>query len=77
MAIFGLGAFYDGKTDMTDDFVSNGVACIGWSRHDAEPLHNMIRHMKVGDIIYIKAHPPSQGLIIKAIGIILDDVIID
>ena len=73
MAVFGLGAYYNGTTDMTDDFLSNGVACIGWRRNDALPLHRIIRHVKMGDIIYIKAHPPTQGLIIKGVGIVVDD----
>jgi hypothetical protein len=73
MAVFGLGAFYDGTTDMTDDFLSNGVACVGWPQNDAPPLHRIMRHIKMGDIIYIKAHPPTQGLTIKGVGIVTDD----
>ncbi len=73
MAVFGLGAFYNNTTDMTDAFLSNGVACIGWARNDAPPLHRIIRHIKMGDIVYIKAHPPNQGLIIKGVGIVMDD----
>ena len=73
MAIFGLGAFYGDSEDMASNFLSEGVACIGWSRDDAAPLHSMMKHIKVGDIIYIKAHPPAQGLTIKAVGIVVDD----
>ncbi len=73
MAVFGLGAFYDSTTDMSDDFLSNGVACVGWARNDAPPLHRIMSHIKMGDIIYIKAHPPTQGLIIKGVGIVTDD----
>jgi hypothetical protein len=29
--------------------------------------------MKIGDIVYIKSHPPSIGLIIKAVGIVTND----
>ena len=71
MAIFGLGAFYE--EDMTDLFLSNEVACIGWNYNDAPSLHKLMRYIKVGDIIYIKSHPPTQGLIIKAVGIASDD----
>ena len=73
MAVFGLGAFYDSTTDMSDDFLSNGVACVGWARNDAPPLHRIMSHIKMGDIIYIKAHPPTRGLIIKGVGIVTDD----
>lgn len=59
MAVFGLGAFHD-TDDMTDDFLSNGVACIGWVPNDAPPLHKIIKHIKIGDIVYIKAHPSTH-----------------
>jgi hypothetical protein len=75
MAVFGFGAYYDGTTDMTEDFLSNGVACVGWSRSDAPTLHRIIRHIKMGDLVYIKAHPPPQGLIIKGVGIVENDEI--
>ena len=71
MAIFGIGAMYD--KDVTDVFVDNSVACIGWSYDDAPALHNMMASMKVGDIVYIKSHPPDLGLTIKAIGIVTDN----
>lgn len=71
MAIFGMGAFYE--EDVTDSFWLNGVACIGWSYEDAPTLHRLMRRIKIGDIIYLKSHPPSEGLIIKAIGLVLND----
>ena len=73
MGIFGLGAFYQEEGDMTQVFLSNGVGCVGWSYQDAPGLHRLIRHVKVGDILYIKAQPATKGLIIKAVGIVLDD----
>jgi hypothetical protein len=33
--------------------------------------------LKVGDIVYIKAAPPGQRIMVKAIGIIIDDQIRD
>ena len=71
MAIFGLGAYYDGK-DVTDDFIGNGVACIGHTSVNAPSLHRLMDSIKVGDIIYLKSYTPSQGLVIKAVGIVLD-----
>jgi hypothetical protein len=73
MAVFGIGAYYDGTTDMTDAFLSNGVACIGWPAHEAPPLHKLMGHIRMGDIVYIKAQPPNQGLTIKGVGIVTDD----
>ena len=73
MAIFGLGAFYQEVGDVTDSFLSRGVACVGWGYEDAPALHRLMRHIKVGDIIYLKSYPRTQGLRIKAIGVVLDD----
>ena len=58
---------------MTESFLSNEAACVGWSYRDAPSLHRLMNHIKVGDIIYIKSYPLAQGLEIKAIGIVLDD----
>ena len=71
MAIYGLGAYY--QQDVTSEFLSNEIACVGWDITDAPALCNMMAHIKVGDIIYIKSHPIDQGLIIKAVGVVVDD----
>jgi hypothetical protein len=73
MAIFGVGAFYDGRTDVSMDFLKRGVACVGWPKEDAPPLHNLLRRLHVGDIVYIKAHPPGRKLTVKAVGIVTND----
>lgn len=75
MAIFGLGANYEGE-DMTAAFLENGVACIGWSYDDAPSLHQIMRSIKVGDIVYLKSHPPSVGLIVKAVGLVHDSAVV-
>ena len=73
MAIWGLGAFYSETGDVTQSFLSHGVGCIGWDNRDAPDLHRLLSRIRIGDIIYLKAHPPSQGLIIKAVGIVIND----
>ncbi|SRR6266542_1611783 len=73
MAIYGIGASYGGQEDVSQGFISKGLACVGWRESDAPPLHAILRHFKVGDVVYIKAHPPSVGLIIKAVGIVISD----
>ena len=75
MAIFGIGAYYDGTTDMSGTFIAEGFACIGWKEWHGPGFHNIMRHIKVGDVIYLKAFPPNVGLIIKAVGIVTDDKI--
>jgi hypothetical protein len=75
MAIYGVGAYYD--EDVSADFVKNNLVGVGWSYQEAADLHQFIRSLKVGDIVYIKAAPPGQNIIYKAIGIIIDDQIRD
>jgi hypothetical protein len=70
MAIYGIGASY-GDIDVSPHFIKRGLACIGWDEKKAQPLHAMLRHFKIGDIVYIKSHPPSIGLIIKAVGVVV------
>lgn len=71
MAIYGVGAFY--HHDVSGDFVSKGLACVGWDEKDAPSLYKLLKHVKMGDIVYIKSHPPNIGLIIKAVGIVTGD----
>jgi len=76
MAVLGLGASYNnGTRDMTNAFLNNGVACVGWMAADYPALHKFFKHIKMGDIIYIKAKTPQVGLIIKGIGVVVDDTI--
>lgn len=74
MAIFAVGAYYD--TDVSDKFIYENIAGPGWSNEEAPELHQFIRTLKVGDIVYIKSSPPSsKNIIVKAIGVIIDDQI--
>ena len=68
MAIFGIGAYYD--SDVTEDFLKQGYACVGWSEEEAPPAHSILRHLRTGDIIFIKSYTPKYGLTIKAVGIV-------
>lgn len=69
MAIFGVGAMY-GEQDVSSDFITKEVACVGWDEKESQTLHSVLKHIKTGDIVYIKSHPPHIGLIIKAVGIV-------
>ncbi|MBR5433616.1 MAG: hypothetical protein IK117_04195 [Bacteroidales bacterium] len=68
MAVFGLGSNYEG-TDMTEKFVKNKVACIGYEPDETPTLYNVFKSIKVGDIVYLKSKSPNSGLKIKAVGI--------
>lgn len=75
MAIFGIGAFYDG--DVSDEFIDNNLIGTGWTNVDAPELHEYFTTLKVGDIVYIKAAAfGSADITVKAIGIITDNVIL-
>ena len=71
MAVFGFGSNFGGKNDVSTDFVRQGVACVGWSKKEAPTLHILLKHIKTGDVIYLKSHPPNIGLIIKAVGVVV------
>lgn len=77
MAIFGVGAMYGGTNDVSEDFITRGIACVGWPETEAPSLHNLLKHIKTGDIVYIKSHPPTVGLIIKAVGVVIVGDIIE
>lgn len=74
MAIYGIGSHYGSTEDMSQDFINNNCACVGWAQSDAPGLHRAISSIKIGDIIYIKSYPPNVGLIIRAIGIVTDNI---
>lgn len=76
MAIYGLGTHYD-RGDVSMEFVASGLACVGWSEVDAPAAHGMFRAVKVGDIFYLKSHSPKVGLIIKAVGLVINNLIRD
>lgn len=75
MAIYGIGAYYD--DDVSQDFINNNCIGTGWDINTAPELHQFIRSLKVGDIVYIKSVSPSSAdIIVKGIGIISDDKVI-
>ena len=75
MAIFGIGAYYD--HDVSGDFVRNNVAGPGWNITDAPELHQFIRSLKVGDIVYIKSFSPtSPDILVKGIGVVTNEELV-
>ena len=71
MAIYGVGAAYGRNVDVAPSFIAKGIACVGWDEKKSPSLHGMLAHIKTGDLIYIKSHPPQVGLIIKAVGVVI------
>ena len=79
MAVWGIGAYYIGTVpaDKTQEFINNNCACIGWGEDKAPALHQMLKSIKNGDIVYIKSFYKYRELFIKAVGIVTDNTIID
>jgi hypothetical protein len=48
MSVYGIGATYGGTEDKSEDFVRNGVACIGWPPEDAPAAHAQMKGIKAG-----------------------------
>ena len=74
MAIYGIGANYD-NVDVSQEFINGEIACIGWDISEAPELYQIFRNVKNGDVIYIKSFSPSNGLYIKAVGIVTNNEI--
>lgn len=70
MAIIGIGANYGPGRDVSNDFLKNSCACVGWDEKEAPPAHAILRHLRPGDIIFIKSYSPNGGLTIKAVGVV-------
>jgi hypothetical protein len=75
MAIYGIGAYYD--HDVSNDFIKNNIIGVGWNKSSAPELHEYIKSLKVGDIVYIKAAFGGADITVKAIGIITNNTILD
>jgi len=75
MAIYGVGAYYD--HDVSSKFIQSEIIGVGWDVNDAPELHEYIKSLKVGDIVYIKAAFGGADITVKGIGIIKDNVIQD
>ena len=72
MAIFGIGATYE--DDVSQDFIEANLVGIGHEVEHAPELHQFMRILKVGDIVYIKLFSHTlPDMKIKAIGVIIDD----
>lgn len=74
MAVFGAGTYFD--FDVTKDFLEEGCFCIGYEKGDAIALFEMLRRVKIGDIVYLKSFSMGKkgesGMVfIKAIGFVV------
>jgi hypothetical protein len=75
MAIYGFGYDIDGEADA--DFIQKKFAGIGWDKNIAPDLHQLVRSLKVGDIVFLKKASAGSDIQVQAVGIITDAVILD
>jgi hypothetical protein len=76
MAIYAVGAFYEEDGDVSKSFIENNIVGVGWDQDSAPELHEYLKSLKVGDIVYIKAAFGGADITVKAIGIITDNVLL-
>jgi hypothetical protein len=75
MAIYGIGAYF-GDHDISDDFIKYKLIGVGWPFDDAPDLHEMVKSLKTGDIVFLKKFSLASGFQIKSVGIVADSEII-
>ena len=68
MAVYGIGCYYDGE-DLFEDFLNEGVACMGYEPEAYSYFTGLFKEIKDGDIIFLKSFDMrKKKLKIKAIG---------
>lgn len=75
MAIYGVGAYYDGE-DVTEEFIEDNIIGTGWRIIDAPELHAYFFSLRVGDIVYIKSAFGGSDITVKGIGVVIDNQIL-
>ena len=75
MAIFGAGSKW-GDDELKQTFFNDEQFVIGWNESSAKDLYEVVSHLKVGDIVYLKANRPgSRDIRVKGIGVVTKSVI--
>ena len=71
MAVWGIGAYFQGEGDITKDCLKEKVAVIGYMEEEKPRYYEMIQSVEVGDLIFIKSRfMLNQPLRIKAVGFV-------
>jgi hypothetical protein len=77
--MFGLGYTYidaqGNSRDMSKLFIDQSVACLGYAEHEAPPIWQDFRRLRIGDFGYLKSHPRGN-LLIRAVGYVTDAAIV-
>ena len=75
MSIYGIGANYE-EEDVSGKFITANVVGVGHTAPDAPELHQFIKSLKVGDIVYLKSTWLKNPITVKAIGVLTDDKLV-
>lgn len=79
MKIWGIGANLGGNIDISNDFANRNIAYLGYKREDAPVFYEMLKEIKLGDVVYIKSLSiGGSNLHIKNVGIVtreLSDIV--
>lgn len=71
MKVYGIGANLGGSMDVSTDFISKNIAYLGYKKEDAPVFYEIIKEIKLGDVVYIKSLPIGKNnLHIKDVGIV-------
>ena len=73
MAVYGIGAYYKGRGDVSRESIDNGFCGFGYTEEEQPALYELMRQVSLGDIVYIKAKTPQMQneIAIKAIGYVV------
>lgn len=76
MDFYGVGTVFGGKTDneveKLNEFLEKDFWCMGYSDEEKPEYAELIKQIKVGDIIIAKAHAAGATYYVKAFGIVID-----
>ena len=70
MAVFGIGSMYGSTEEKLPEFKKHGCAFVGYKLAEAPFIHQMMKSIKIGDIIFVKSFSGPHGLFIKGVGIV-------
>ncbi len=76
MDFYGVGTVFGGKTDneieKLNEFLENDIWCMGYSDVERPKYAELIKQIKVGDIIIAKSYKLDATYFVKALGIVID-----
>lgn len=73
MAIWGVGAKFDGWDNKLYSFVNESFWCTGFTQQEKPEIYEMIKNIQIGDIVYVKSLPIKSNIMnVRAVGIVTE-----